>query len=82
MIKKGILRAHFPSDSASPYYHSEVFSSILAWGGTQGNRCRFEEKPQRDGRKALVMRLEGVRSLAQARETVDSLARAALKKPE
>ena len=82
VIKKGILRAHFPSDSASPYYRSEVFSSILAWGGTQGNRCRFEEKPQRDGRKALVMRLEGVRSLAQARETVDSLARAALKKPE
>ena len=76
-VKKGVLRAYFPSDSASPYYRSAVFSAILAWGATQGSRCRFEEKSQRDGQNVLMMRMEGVRTLEQARAALDALTAAA-----
>ena len=76
-VKKGVLRAYFPSDSASSYYRSAVFSAILAWGATQGSRCRFEEKSQRDGQNVLMMRMEGVRTLEQARAALDALTAAA-----
>lgn len=80
VMKKGVLRAHFPQDSSSAYYKSDIFASILAWGGNQAGRCRFEEKQQRTGQNGLVMRISGVNSLADGREVIDSLARAALKK--
>ena len=72
-MKKGVLRAYFPQDTASAYYRSAVFSAVLAWGGRQGNRCRFEEKAQRDGRNMLVMRLDEVRSLDAARRAIGEL---------
>ena len=80
LMKKGVMRAYFPSDGASPYYRSDVFPALLAWGGSLGSRCRFEEKMQKSGQNVLVMRIGEVRSLADARAVIDAAAVAALKK--
>ena len=49
----------------------EVFSSIPVSGRCSGQPLPFRGKPQRDGRKALVMRLRESVRLLSARETVD-----------
>lgn len=73
VMKKGVMRAYFPEDSSSPYFKSDIFSGILAWGAANGNICRFEEKTLKNGRIALVMRISGVDRLSRAQEVIKSV---------
>ena len=73
VMKKGVMRAYFPEDSSSPYFKSDIFSGILAWGAANGSICRFEEKTLKNGRIALVMRISGVGRLSRAQEVIKSV---------
>ncbi|MDD4819922.1 MAG: transcription-repair coupling factor [Flavobacteriales bacterium] len=73
LMKKGVMRIYFPEDSSSVYFKSDVFAKILSWGGAHTAICRFEEKTQKSGRVALVLRISGVVSLESAKKVLDDI---------
>ena len=73
IIKRGMMRLYFPEDSSSAFFSSDVFTRILSWVATHGERCRFEEKTMKNGAVALVLKVENVKILPVAVKIINSM---------
>lgn len=67
------VKAWFPSDQESPYYSSQLFGNILRFMTSHPERCKMKQTP-----KALTVRFEGVKNIADCISLFDELSQFAL----
>ena len=67
-IKKEVMKGYLPSDNNDAYFQSETFGNILKYVQQHSRRSRLKEAKDK-----LIVIVEDIQSIADAREVFDSL---------